>query len=299
MKEFFRNKFFYIMVTLALIFTIVPSVLALMGQSFFLRDAVNVLLTPLQKGFNAAAEAVDGFAGYFYRFDELVEENAELREQVSALQSEIYDAAELEQMYAWMSDFLDMKIHHTDFDLLEATVTGRESGNYARILTLDVGSGAGVTLNMPVVSADGIVGKVTEVGYTWSKVTTIVESTSSVGAYIERTGESGICEGRFELSPDGLCMLNYLPQDASPAVGDRVLSTGFGSVYPRGLTIGYVDSVEPNPFSRGVTVRVRCAADFSTLTRVMIVTGFEATAVPASSAVTSDAAVTDSAEAAS
>lgn len=285
MKEFFKNKFFYIIITLALILTIVPSVLALMGQSFFLRDAVNVLLTPLQKGFNAAAEAVDGFAGYFYRFDQLVEENNELREEVSALRTEIYDAAELEQMYAWMSDFLDMKIHHTDFEFLEATVTGRESGNYARVLTIDVGSGAGVTLNMPVVCADGIVGKVTEVGYTWAKITTIVESTSSVGAYIERTGESGICEGKFDLSSEGLCMLNYLPSDASPAVGDRILSTGFGSVYPRGLCIGYVDSYEPNPFNRGVTVKVRCAADFSTLTRVMIITGYEATAVPASSAV--------------
>ncbi len=275
MKQFFKNKFFYIMTVLALLFTIVPSVFYSMGLTFVFRDAVCVLLTPMQKMFNYATEAVDGFAAYFYKFDELVEENNALRERVAELEKQNYDAAELEERSAWMSNFLEMKTQHTDFKMLSASVTGRESGNYSKILTIDAGSGAGVELNMPVVTSEGIVGRITELGYNWAKVTTIVEAQSSVGAYIERTEDAGICEGKFELSGDGLCQLSYLPAEAVAKVGDRVLSTGFGSVYPRGLVIGYVETVAINEYTRSPDVTVKCAVDFSELTQVMIITDFE------------------------
>ena len=275
MKQFFKNKFFYIMTVLALLLTIVPSILYSMGLTFLFRDAVCVLLTPMQKIFNYATEAVDGFASYFYKFDELVEENIALRERIAELEKQNYDAAELEERSAWMSNFLEMKSQHTDFKMLSASVTGRESGNYSKILTIDVGTGAGVTKNMPVVTSEGIVGRITELGYNWAKVTTIVEAQTSVGAYIERTEDAGICEGSFDLAPDGLCRMSYLPAEAQIAVGDRVLSTGYGSVYPRGLVIGYVETVGINEFTRSPDVTVKCAVDFSELTQVMIITDYE------------------------
>ena len=95
MKQFFKNKFFYIMTVLALLLTIVPSVFYSMGLTFVFRDAVCVLLTQMQKVFNYATEAVDGFAAYFYKFDELIEENIALRERVAELEKQNYDAAEL------------------------------------------------------------------------------------------------------------------------------------------------------------------------------------------------------------
>jgi rod shape-determining protein MreC len=275
MKQFFKNKFFYIMTVLALLLTIVPSVLYSMGLTFLFRDAVCVLLTPMQKVFNYATEAVDGFASYFYKFDELVEENIALRERIAELEKQNYDAAELEERSAWMSNFLEMKSQHTDFKMLSASVTGRENGNYSKILTIDVGTGAGVTKNMPVVTSEGIVGRITELGYNWAKVTTIVEAPTSVGAYIERTEDAGICEGQFDLAPDGMCRMSYLPAEAQIAVGDRVLSTGYGSVYPRGLVIGYVETVGINEFTRSPDVTVKCAVDFSELTQVMIITDYE------------------------
>ena len=275
MKQFFKNKFFYIMTVLALLLTIVPSVFYSMGLTFVFRDTVCVLLTPMQKVFNYATEAVDGFAAYFYKFDELIEENIALRERVAELEKQNYDAAELEERSAWMSNFLEMKTQHTDFKMLSASVTGRESGNYSKVLTIDVGTGAGVSLNMPVVTSEGIVGRITELGYNWAKVTTLVEPQSSVGAYIERTEDAGICEGKFELSSDGLCQLSYLPAEAEAEIGDRVLSTGFGSVYPRGLVIGYVETVGINEYTRSPDVTVKCAVDFSELTQVMIITDFE------------------------
>ena len=275
MRQFFKNKFFYVMTVLALTLTIVPSVFYSLGLTFLFRDTVCILLTPMQKVFNYATEAVDGFAAYFYKFDELIEENNALRERIAELEQQNYDAAQLEERSAWMSNFLELKNQHTDFKMLSASVTGRESGNYSKILTIDVGSGAGVTMNMPVITSEGVVGRITELGYNWAKVTTIVEPQSSVGAYIERTEDAGICEGEFALSSDGLCRMSYLPAEAEVRVGDRVLSTGYGSVYPRGLVIGYVETVGINELTRSPDVTVKCAVDFSELTKVMIITDFE------------------------
>lgn len=278
MKNYFKSKFFYIITVVTLIVTIVPTVFCSMGLSFVFRDMVGIVLTPAQKLFNYAAEGIDGFVSYFYKFDELVEENIRLREQVSQLQSELYDSAEIEEMYEWMSEFLELKMAHNDFELLSASVTGRESGNYSKVLTLDVGSGAGVASGMPVITSEGIVGQITEVGYNWCKVTTILEPNSSVGAYVEKTGDAGICTGSFALSSEGLVNFLYLPSGTEVNAGDRVLSTGYGSIYPRGLTVGYVESVSLNSYSRNLEVTVRSAVDFTEISSVMVITSFEQTA---------------------
>ena len=283
MKQFFKNKFFYIVTVIALIVTIVPIVFHSMGLTFMLRDAVGVILSPAQKLFNNATEAIDGFAAYFYKFDELVDENARLKEEIAEYQAQIYKSQEIEDMYVWLSDFLEVKMRHSDFTLAEASVIGRESGNYSKVLTLDVGSASGAKLNMPVITADGVVGQITEVGLTWSKVTTILESGSSVGAYVEHTEESGVCTGSYDLAPDGLCELKYIPEESTVKAGDRILTSGYGSIYPRDLVIGKVDSVEVDPYSRSLKIKVKSAANYSDLTKVMIITSFETTAIDASS----------------
>lgn len=140
------------MTVVTLLVAIVPTVFYSMGLTFVFRDAVCAVLTPMQKLFNYASDAIDGFASYFYKFDELVEENNAFREQISELHSQIYDSAEIEEMYVWMSEYLDLKMRHSDFEFLAASVTGRESSSFSKVLTLDTGSGAGVELGMPVIT---------------------------------------------------------------------------------------------------------------------------------------------------
>ena len=132
-----------------------------------------------------------------------------------------------------------------------------------------------MSVGMPIITAEGIVGQVTEVGYNWSKVTTIIEANSSVGAYIEKTKDAGICSGSFALSADGMLEMLYLPADAKVEVGDRVLSTGYGSIYPRGLVVGYIEEVALNDYSRSLDVKVKTAVNLSEITNVMVITKFE------------------------
>lgn len=275
MRDFFKSKFFTVIVIIALVMVIVPSVFGVMGISRYLRDGVNIILTPVQKLFTKVTDAADGFVSYFTEFDKIVEENRALKEQNAELRDKISAAEESKQLNDWLFTYLELKRQHTDYSLQDATVTGRESGNYMTVFTLDKGKAQGIDINMPAVTPDGIVGYVSEVGTDWCKAVTLLQSGSSIGAYVERSGEIGVVEANYILSRDGLCKMKYLAADADIKVGDRILSSGLGSVYPRGLAIGYVESVEKDAASRSVSVTVRPSADLTDISQLMIITKYD------------------------
>lgn len=275
MRDFFRSRFFTVLVIIMMIMIIVPSVFGAMGISDILTNAFNTVLTPVQKLFTYVSDAAGGFTDYFTEFDRIVDENAMLRETNNRLQEKISAAEETEQMNEWLFTFLELKREHTDYKLQPATVTGRESGNYKKVYILDKGSAQGIEVNMPVITADGIVGHIVEVGTDWSKALTVLESGVSVGSYVERSGEIGVVTGNFDLAGEGLCEMKYLSAESDIKVGDRIISSGYGSVYPRGLAVGYVESVEKDASSRALTVKVRPSADLGDASRLMILTDYE------------------------
>ena len=275
MKRFLKNKFFIFVLILTLIVTVVSTVLNLAGKGAYVRDFVNIVMTPLQKGFNYVTDAIDGFSSYFTKFDEVVQENAELKEEIAKLNNRLYRAEKTEELNEWLTAFLDMKRLHTDFTFAEAMITGRENANHMTVCTVDRGTVHGIREGMPVVTPDGVLGYVDEAGLTWAKVRTLIEASTSIGACIERTGALGLVEGNFALASNGICRITYLPADADVRVGDRVVTSGTGGIYPRDLVIGYVTEVIPDEFSRTLTATVRPAAVLDDLDRVMIITSYE------------------------
>lgn len=275
MKEFLKTKTFIVLLCVALVLTIVPSVLYSMGLSSVLKSAANVVIMPFQKAFNYAADALDGFVSYFTEFDRLAEENESLRAELEELREKSYDAAEIENEYKWLTEYLELKREHTDFIMTSANVTGRESGNYMTVFTLDRGSAHGINVGMPVITADGVVGYVAEVGVNWSKVKTLLESTVSIGVYVERSGEIGLVTSDYIMSRENICEMKYLPDDADVKIGDRVLTSGYGTVYPRGLVLGYVSDIKHDDYSQSTVAYITPTAELSDLMKVMIITDYE------------------------
>jgi rod shape-determining protein MreC len=128
---------------------------------------------------------------------------------------------------------------------------------------------------MPVVVKEGVVGYVRDVGLNWCMVSTVIETASSVGAYIPRSGATGIVSGDASLRHEGVCKISYLEQNADIQVGDKVYSSGSGSVYPADLEIGEVISVEADEYSRALVATVKPSVDFSSLQYMMIITGYQ------------------------
>jgi rod shape-determining protein MreC len=270
-----KSRFFIIMLCIALALVIVPSVLTLMGLSSYVRSTIATILTPAQSLMMKATDAIAGFTEYFTEFERLKAENEALKRELAEYKNKYYEIEDIIKMNEWLYEYLELAREHTEFNLIVADIIGHEVGNYMTVFTLNVGTDDGVTADLPVITADGIVGYVTEAGTNWSKVLTIIESASAVGAYVERTGELGLIEGSFDLRTSGLCKLTYLATDSDVKDGDRVLSSGLGSIYPRGLVIGIVESVEPDQYSRTVTAYVRPTADLEGLTRVMVIKSYE------------------------
>jgi rod shape-determining protein MreC len=131
---------------------------------------------------------------------------------------------------------------------------------------------------MPVVTEDGIVGCVSEVGLTWCKVSTLLETARSVGVYLPRNNVGGILSGDHSMRGDGLCKLTFVDVDAKNAdvqPGDAVYSSGIGSVYPADMKVGEVVSVEIDNASRTLVASVRPTVDFSQPDYMMIITGYQ------------------------
>ena len=96
-----------------------------------------------------------------------------------------------------------------------------------------------------------LVGVISEVGLNWSRVLTLVDTDTSLGAQVFRTGELGLAQGDFSLMEKNRLRLDYLPANCQLLSGDLVVTSGLGGFYPSGLVIGSVEEVQPDDSGAG------------------------------------------------
>ena len=269
-----KSRFFLITLAVALLLSIVPGVLCAMGQGSYVRSAIVTVGTPFRWAFTKIGEGLSGFSVYFKTIDALREENDALRRELDEYKNLVYDAELIEEENDFLSEYLGLKEEHLDFALEAASVLGRESTNYRTLLTLSKGRLHGVDVNMPIITESGLVGHITEVGATWSKAVVITETASAVGGYVERSGALGVVEGTYELRAEGLCRMVYIEAESDIRIGDKVVTSGIGGVYPRGLLVGRVTAVEVDENTRTLTAVIEPTADLDSVSKVMIVTEY-------------------------
>lgn len=272
--KFFKSRFFIIALCVALLLSIIPTVLCAMGHGDYVRSAIQTIATPFQWTFTKIGDGFGGYASYFKTIDRLREENESLRRELDNSRDKVYDAELIMEENEYLRSYLGIKSEHTDFKFEEATVIGRESTNYRTVYTLSKGTIHGIAVNMPVITEQGLVGYVVEVGATWCRAVSLVETASSVGAYVERSGTLGIVEGTYELRFDGLCRMIYIEANSDIRVGDKVLTSGVGSFYPRGLSVGVITKIETDQANRTLIATVKPDVDFSDISKVMIITDY-------------------------
>ena len=271
-----KSKFFIICVAIAIVVVIVPSALAAFGQVDVLRSALKTVAKPFEWCGSRMADAIDGFVSVFTDYDDLVKENEALKAQLEELKDNSADNEVLKNENAWLKEYLELHNKNPEFVLTDASVISHEAGNFATVLTLNRGSVHGIKRNMPVITSAGPLGYVSEVGLDWCKVQSIIESSSTVGVYTDRTGVIGTVEGDVSLREQGKCLMSYA-SDADIKIGDRVYTSGTGSVYPYGLFIGRIVSIEADEATRRLMAVVEPAIDFTSLgslSGVMIICGY-------------------------
>ena len=274
--KFFKSKFFIITLIVTVLVAAVFTAMSLFGYSSYIKAGINFVTVPVQKLSDAVGRALDGYASYITEFDKLKKENEELKNQINEMLDEVQSAKGVKEENDRLRRMLEVKEEHLDYKFEPADIVGREDGNYMTVFTLGCGRSNGIDKDMPIISSNsGLIGRITDAGATWSKACSIVDMDSSVGAYVERSRASGIVVGDYELGLRGLCKMAYMQSDADIEVGDRILTSGVGSVYPRGLIIGTVIEVQYDESLRTKYAVIRPYAEISGLTSVMVITSFE------------------------
>lgn len=253
------------------------SFISALGYTSYVRNAIGIVLTPVQKGANSIFDSISNIFSSKEDYIKLKKENDELKKLLAEKEEALAKGESALNENEKLKEYLGIKDEHTDFVLTDANVTGREANSNSSLFTIDRGTRHGITPGMPVITETGLAGIIREVGLTWSKVSFVTSTDISIGVCVEKNNAAGILKGSFKAEKDGLCTMTYIDEKYDVQIGDRIVTSGSdnGSKYPKGLFIGTVTDIEINTVSREKTAYITPVSDISQIRQVMIITEFE------------------------
>ncbi|MBQ2001611.1 MAG: rod shape-determining protein MreC, partial [Clostridia bacterium] len=244
MRAFLRSvRFKVLAIILAVLVVLLVVFSALGGWTSPLSSVASSVVTPVQQGFNSTWEYITNLFSAPSRIRELELENAELREQIAELTEAKteYETALVENEF--YKDYLGLKEDHEDFEFCAAKVVSIDPVDAYGAFSINMGSLNGISPYDPVITAEGLVGYVKSVSLTSSTVVTVLDPTVKAGAYDTRTDDSGIVVGSAKLAKNGQCRMNDLTRDCTVAIGDSIVTSGGGGIFPEGLMVGTVNTM--------------------------------------------------------
>ncbi len=248
MKKLFKNRCVFGLIVVVIVLSIVIGVVnAVNSDVKFTENVFQVIITPVQGLLTKAGGGVSDFFGYFSNVDKLKDEISRLEKENKELESELNKSEISIRENEELRKLLGLKESYPELELESAEIVARDPINWYNTFTIDKGAVHGVAINQAVISVDkALVGRICEVGTTWSKVMTINDPGHAAGAEVVRSGEYGIVEGDSALAVDGNCRLSFVSKNANIIVGDKIVTSGLGGVYPKGLSVGKVLEIRPD-----------------------------------------------------
>jgi rod shape-determining protein MreC len=242
------------------------------------------IVAPLEKGIVRVQNSGSGVWHNYFYLRGVRQENRDLRGQLEQIRLEQVrlkqDADQAHRLQALLG-FKEQFIGKTT----AAQVIGSSGSEQSRLAYIDKGSDDGIRNEMPVITADGIVGKVLSVidGST-SQVLLINDQQSGVGAILERSRLQGVLKGRAS----GELVIDKIMADEEVKPGDRILTSGGDRIFPKGLPVGTVSKISKGP--EFIQVTVKPAAMLTRLEEVLVITKKEEHEPPSSTAAPTRAA---------
>ncbi len=240
------------------------------GVSLLQRGLLGAL-SPLQRGVGAVVGGVgEAWRGWaFHR--ETYEENRRLEGRVRQLETELQARSFQAQEAQRLRELLGLR-QAVPMDTIAAQVVGRDGVPWFRTLTLDRGEADGITLDAPVMSPTGVVGRVFAVGPHAARVQVLLDRDGAAGVLVERSRVPGVVSGQVSSQAAGAedLVLKYVPERSDVVVGDVVVTSGIDRIYPKGLVVGRVRFVgQGSGLFRDI--RVEPSARFDRLEEVLVV----------------------------
>jgi rod shape-determining protein MreC len=229
------------------------------------------VLSPVQNAASSVTryiqDVISGAKNYFtisQNYEDAQRQITELQLQVSALEEEAIENTRLKSL-------LDAKNEYDSLDPVYAKVISRNAGLWFDTFSINRGTADGVAVNMAVITGDGLVGRVYEVGLNYAKVLSIIDSRSAVACLIERTRDNGVMRGQItSSSTTSECYMYYLPAVNDVIPGDTVITSGVDTLFSKGIPVGTVTQVSRQTDSSDQYIVVEPAVDFQHIEEVLV-----------------------------
>ena len=260
------RKFIIPILIFLLAFSLISANLHSRENMSFFESLVVGISAPVQKvvwGIIGGVGSV--WRGYFYLVG-LEKENKDLKRELQELKLQMNRYREADLANERLRALLNFK-KSIATPLLPAQLVAFDPSGWFQTILIDKGRNDGVVLDMAVVSAEGLVGRVIGVGNHHAKVLLILDGNSAVDAYIQRSRARGVLVGLGR----ELCLLKYVQRNEDVQVGDQVISSGMGGVFPKGLLVGTVQEVVRGSSGLFQRVEVEPAVNFGRLEEVLVV----------------------------
>ncbi len=225
--------------------------------------------SPFQNVSSKAGGATSSFFRQILNFRTAAQENEDLKKRLAQTEVELRIAREQAADNERLKGLLNLR-EKTGYDSVPARVIARDPSVWFNTITIDRGTSAGVAINMPVVTAGGIVGRVITVGPWASQVMLVTDEKAGAGAVVGQLGQSGAL-GSIRGRPDiGLLEMRHVPGLEKVAVGDYAMTTGQDGIYPPGLNVGEVVEVKNGSATQPHQILIRPTAGLDRLEEVAV-----------------------------
>ena len=276
MRNFLRSTSFKILLTVAVVLLAgAIAAAALASGTSPLTSAVGTVFSPLSDAAAYISEKFDNFKGGFISSRSYMDRVEELEEQVADYQSKLVDYEKLQKQVEAYEKFLGVKEKNPDFQFVAGTVIGRDAADVFGSFVLNCGSADGVAVGDPVISGEYLIGIVNETSPTSCTVLSVCDPKFSAAAYEIRTGEAGYTQTTTKLGVQGVLKLSGLERDTAVAEGGIVCTSGVCGVFPRGLIIGTVTTVQKEEGDISYYAEVKPEIEISEVQDAFVITDFE------------------------
>jgi rod shape-determining protein MreC len=267
MKDFFSHS-----VQTTILFLLVAGILALAlsGSLGFISDNFNAWLVSAQSWVSTRFVVIQDFLTVPRDVVALRQRNAELEAEVARLQAQVVTLQNSVSEADALAALVNFSRSNPESSYTAASVIGRDPSPFLRYIIIDKGSTNGLLRGMPVVTDQGLVGRVDAVISSAARVQLITDPSSAVNIRLENAEKEAILTGTIA----GDLTLDLVPQDVVLAAGDLVLTSGLGGGFPPDLIVGQVLNVRKQDADLFQQAIVQPVVDFTQLKIVLVITDF-------------------------
>ena len=232
--------------------------------SWFKRTMID-LVGPLQSAIFYTKRKITHFTHSYFALVGVKQENRQLKQQIIDLKHHIFQLKELRRENQRLKDLLKFG-EELQYKKILARVIGWDASSHIRLIRVNRGTKNGVQRESPVIASEGLVGHVYQVSDHFSDIMTIINQSNRVDGIVVRTRSHGIIEGHS----NGKCIMKYVTRSEPVELNDQIVTSGLGSIYPKGLRVGKISKIERESYGITQFVEVEPDIDFGKLEEVII-----------------------------